>query len=78
MNILGQAIMIHIACPESSKGVPSRSSFGLISGGWGDAARSGLSRSVQSIERFVAQRPGVCLGAALSVGIALGWWLKRQ
>jgi len=39
-------------------------------------ARKGLSQSVQSIERFVAQRPAFCLGAALSVGIALGWWVK--
>ena len=41
-------------------------------------ARKEPSRSVRSIERFVAQRPGFCLGAALSVGIALGWWVKRQ
>lgn len=69
--------MIRITCPESSKDASGQSSLGLGSGEWGDMARKGLSRSVQSIERFVAQRPGLCLGAAISVGIALGWWVKR-
>ena len=69
--------MIRIARHESSKNGPGRSSIGLNSGEWADVARKGLSQSAQSIERFVAQRPGFCLGAALSVGIALGWWVKR-
>ena len=70
--------MIRIARHESSKNGPGPSSLGLNSGEWVDMARKGLSQSVQSIERFVAQRPGFCLGAALSVGIALGWWVKRS
>ncbi len=70
--------MIRIARHESSKNGPSRFSLGLNRGKWVDMARTGLSQSVQSIERFVAQRPGLCLGAALSVGIALGWWVKRS
>jgi hypothetical protein len=69
--------MIRIARPEPSKDDPGRSSLGFDSGEWVDMARKGLSQSARSIERFVAQRPCFCLGAALSVGIALGWWVKR-
>ena len=69
--------MIRIASHEPSKNEPSQSSLELNSGEWVDMARKGLSQSVQSIERFVAQQPGFCLGAALSVGVALGWWVKR-
>lgn len=70
--------MIDIARHELSKDGPGRSSLGLDRGGAVDMARKGRSRIVQFIERFVARRPGVCLGAALSVGIVLGWWVKRQ
>ncbi len=41
-------------------------------------ARKQPSRIAAAIDRFLAQRPGFCLGAALSVGIALGWWVKRR
>ena len=74
---LGNAVMIRIARLDSSTIGPVRSSNGLNIGEWADVARKGLSQSAQSIERFVAQRPGFCLGAALSVGIAIGWWVKR-
>jgi hypothetical protein len=70
--------MIRIAHHESSKNGPGRSSLELKRVEWVDIARKGLSQSVQSIERFVAQRPRFCLAAALSVGIALGWWVKRS
>jgi hypothetical protein len=70
--------MIDIARHELSNDGPGRSSLGFGGGGAVAVARKGLSVSVQSIERFVARRPGVCLGAALSVGIVLGWWVKRQ
>lgn len=70
--------MIRTARLESSKNGAGRSSWGLPNGERVDMARKGLSQSVQWIERFVAQRPGVCLGAALSFGIALGWWVKRS
>ena len=69
--------MIRIASHEPSKSEPSQSSLELNSGEWVDMARNGLSQSVQSIEQFVARRPGFCLGAVLSAGIALGWWVKR-
>jgi hypothetical protein len=70
--------MIRIALHELSKNNAGRPLLGLNNGEWVGMGRTGLSRSVQSIERFVAQRPGLCLGAALSVGIALGWWVKRS
>ena len=69
--------MIRIARHESSKNGSGRFPLELNSGEWVDMARKGLSQSVQSIERFVAQQPAFCLGAALSVGVALGWWVKR-
>ena len=74
----GKTVMIRIARLESATDGPGRSSIGLNSGEWADVARKGLSQSARSIERFVAQRPGFCLGAALSAGITLGWWVKRR
>ena len=70
--------MIRIARLETATNVPGRSSIGLNKGEWANVARKQLSKSVQSIERLVAQLPGFCMGAALSVGIALGWWVKRS
>ena len=69
--------MISIACPASSKDDVGESSLKLNRGVWGDAGRKVLSKSARAIERFVVQKPGYCLGTALSVGIALGWWVKR-
>jgi len=69
--------MIQIARPESSNDGPGRSSLGLENGEHVGMARKGPSPIVRAIERFVARRPGFCLGAALSAGIALGWWVKR-
>jgi hypothetical protein len=70
--------MISIACPASSKDDVGESSLTLNHGVWGDASRKALSKSARAIERFVVQQPGYCLGAALSAGIALGWWVKRR
>ena len=70
--------MIRTAQLESANNGPSRSSLGLDSGKWAAMVRKALSQHVQSIERFVAQRPGVSLGVALSLGMGLGWWVKRQ
>ena len=69
--------MIRIARLESATNGPGRSKIGLNKGEWADVARKQFAQSVQSIERLVAQLPGFCMGAALSVGIALGWWVKR-
>jgi len=69
--------MIQIARHESSSDGTGRSSLGPGNDECVDMARKRPSRIVRAIERFVAHRPGLCLGAALSVGIALGWWVKR-
>jgi ElaB/YqjD/DUF883 family membrane-anchored ribosome-binding protein len=70
--------MIRIARHESSKNGCGRSSIGSNRAECVDNAQEKPSQSVQFIERFVAQRPGFCLGVALSVGIALGWCVKRS
>ena len=70
--------MIQITQPESSNNGAGQSSPGLDQGEFAAIARKRPSRIVRAIDRFVAQRPGFCLGAALSVGIALGWWVKRR
>ena len=70
--------MIQIPRPELSNNGPGRSWFGLENGEAVDLARQKTSQIVREIEQFVARRPAICLGAALSVGIALGWWVKRQ
>ena len=69
--------MISIACPASSKDGISESLPELNHGVWGDAGRKVVSKSALAIERFAVQEPGYCLGAALSIGIALGWLVKR-
>ena len=70
--------MIRIARHESSKNGSGRSTLGPNSAECVDKPQKQPSQSVQFIKRFVAQRPGISLGAALSVGIALGWWVKRS
>lgn len=70
--------MIQMAPPERSNQGPGRSSLGLEYGAAIGMACQGASQTVRAIERFVARRPGLCLGAALAFGIALGWWVKRQ
>lgn len=66
-------MMIQIARPEPSNDGTDQSSLRLDRAERVDMPRKRSSR----IERFVAQRPGFCLGAALSVGIALGLLVKR-
>ena len=78
LALRGQFIMIQIPRPELSNNGPGRSWFGLENGEVVGMARKGASQIVREIERFVARRPAICLGAALSVGIALGWWVKRR
>jgi hypothetical protein len=70
--------MIRIARHESSKNGSSRSPLGPNSAECVGNAQEEPSQRVQFMGRFVAKRPGVCLGVALSVGIALGWWVKRS
>ena len=70
--------MIQIPRPEVSNNGPGRIRFGLENGEAVDMARQKASRIIREIEQFVARQPAICLGAALSVGIALGWLVKRQ
>ena len=70
--------MIQIPRPELSNNGPGRSWSGPESGEVVDMARQKASRIVREIEQFVARRPAICLGVALSFGIALGWWVKRR
>lgn len=45
---------------------------------FGELARKGSAAMVRALERFVADQPGLCLGAAVSAGVFLGWWVKRR
>jgi hypothetical protein len=69
--------MISSACPTPSQDDVGETSLQLSRGTWGNAGREILFQSAQAIERWACQEPGYCLGAALSIGIALGWWVKR-
>ena len=71
-------MMIRIARSDLSNDGTGRSALGLENGEFVAMARKGPSRIVRAVERFVAQRPGFCLAVALTVGVALGWWVKRQ
>jgi hypothetical protein len=70
--------MIRTARLESTTNGLGRSSVELNSGQLDDVARQELSQSARSIERFIAERPCFCLGAALFTGLTLGWWVKRR
>ena len=70
--------MIHIKRPEASNNGIRSSSPGIGNVELVGMAQKGPSRMVRAIERFVARRPGFCLAAAISIGVALGWWVKRR
>jgi hypothetical protein len=67
--------MIQMTHSDSANDRSGRSSLGLESG---ELAEKGPSAMVRAFERLVASQPGLCLGAALSVGILFGWWMKRR
>lgn len=33
---------------------------------------------VQIVQQTIREHPGISLGIAASIGIALGWWMKRR
>jgi ElaB/YqjD/DUF883 family membrane-anchored ribosome-binding protein len=37
-----------------------------------------LHRGVHATEEKISQHPGIALGIALSIGVVLGWLLKRR
>lgn len=69
--------MISIECPAPSKDDVGESSLKLNRGMWGGTGRKVLSKSARAIEEFAVQKPGYFLAAALSLGIAIGWGVKR-
>lgn len=70
--------MIQNAHPESANDDPGRPSLRLEREACLGRARPGAAQMLRAFEHLVAQQPGICLGAALSLGIALGWWVKRS
>jgi len=47
-------------------------------GDLGDAMSRQFEAARRSAEKFIAAHPAACLGTAVSIGILLGWWIKRQ
>jgi len=43
-----------------------------------DAARRQLTRWVRRAEAFIAENPAGSLGVALTLGVILGWIIKRR
>lgn len=37
-----------------------------------------LQNWIKPAEEFIGEHPGACLAAALVVGVALAWWIKRR
>lgn len=35
-------------------------------------------QAVQIVQQTIREHPGISLGIAASIGIALGWWMKRR
>jgi hypothetical protein len=46
--------------------------------GWSDSVQRQIDRTRLTVEQFIAEHPGICLGAAVVMGIAVGWWVKRR
>jgi ElaB/YqjD/DUF883 family membrane-anchored ribosome-binding protein len=60
-----------IKLATSTTELPDRSADGTSEG-------SRLVRAVKTIERFIATKPEICLGVALSLGVVTGWIIKRR
>jgi hypothetical protein len=45
---------------------------------WPDQAQKQITRGVRQIEIYVQKHPLTGIGAALSIGIVLGWFIKRR
>jgi ElaB/YqjD/DUF883 family membrane-anchored ribosome-binding protein len=66
----------HPTNTTNDHGAPASPRFEF--GNFGELARTGPAAMVRAVERFVADQPGLCLGAAATAGILLGWWVKRR
>ena len=69
--------MIKTAHPESPNDRSGPAPLRFEFRNFGERARKGPAAMIQAFERFVADQPGLCLGAAVTAGIFLGWWVKR-
>jgi hypothetical protein len=45
---------------------------------WPEQAQTQIGRGLRQIETYVQQHPLTGIGAALCIGIALGWFIKRR
>lgn len=43
-----------------------------------DQALKQLNQARHAAERFIAERPIICLAAALTLGVLIGWYVKRK
>ncbi len=43
-----------------------------------EKVRGRTSEALQTIERFIATKPELCLGVALCFGVVTGWIIKRR
>jgi hypothetical protein len=71
-------MMIQVARSQAADNGADRSTLEPESAPSIDISRGEQPQLVQVLERFVARRPRLCLAAAMSLGIALGWWVKRS
>ena len=43
-----------------------------------EGPEGGMQQVRRRVENFIADHPGIALGAALSLGVILGWLIKRR
>ena len=43
-----------------------------------EGPESAMQQVRRRVENFIADHPGISLGAALSLGVILGWLIKRR
>ena len=60
--------------PSLHEGQPSQSGFG----GLRDLAEKHLGNRIRQVKTFVQEHPAAGIGAALFLGVVLGWVIKRK
>ena len=70
--------MIKTAHPESTNDRVDPAPLRFEFRNFGELVRKAPVAMVRAFERLVAGQPEICLGAAVTAGIFLGWWVKRQ
>jgi ElaB/YqjD/DUF883 family membrane-anchored ribosome-binding protein len=66
--------MISIARPHASAQSADREGAGAVL----DQAHHYLAETGEFVKDLVTNRPALALGAALAVGVILGWLIKRR